>query len=125
MKKIFPVLFGILIPFVPFSAAFAQITGANPDEQSADGQEVLGIVEQLINIIIPIIVALGVLFFFWGVIQYVTAKDEEKKKEARSTMISGIVGLFVIVALWGIIALISNTFNIGIGGSGANVIPEV
>lgn len=121
MKKIFPVVLGVFAPFV----AFAQLNNVNVETGATSGQEVLEVVDEIIGIVIPIIVALGVLYFFWGVIQYVTAKDEEKKKEARSTMISGIVGLFVIVALWGIIALISRTFNIGIGGSGSQVIPEV
>ena len=85
---------------------------------------VLGTIGRLLNFIIPILIALAVVYFIWGVIQYVTAKDEEKQKESRKVMISGIIGLFVIVSIWGIIGLLTNTFGITTGG-GPSGIPQV
>ncbi len=33
-------------------------------------------------------------------------------------MISGIIGLFVIVSIWGLVSLLTQTFGIGNGSSG-------
>lgn len=85
---------------------------------------VLSTIGNLLNFLIPILIAAAVVYFIWGVISYVTAKDEEKQKEARKVMISGIIGLFVIVSIWGIIGLLTSTFGIGTGG-GPSGIPTV
>ncbi len=63
-------------------------------------------VKDILNLIVPIVITLALIYFIWGVAQYVTAKDDDKKAEARDTMIYGTVGLFVIVSVWGIVVLI-------------------
>ena len=61
----------------------------------------------------PIVVALALIFFFYGLAKYIlNASDEEKKKEGRAIMIWGIIALFVIVSVWGLVRVIGNTFNI-------------
>src|SRR3972149_11719304 len=85
---------------------------------------VLNTIQRLLNVVIPILITLGVVYFIWGVIKYVTAKDEEAQKEARSTMIYGIIGLFVIVSIWGLVGLLGRSFGIGAGG-GAPGFPTV
>ena len=70
-------------------------------------------IKNLFNTIIPVLVALGVVYFVWGVITYVIASDEEAKKSGRDRMIYGIIGLAVIIGLWGLVGILGNTFNIG------------
>jgi hypothetical protein len=65
---------------------------------------------QLINSVVPVLIALGVLVFVWGVIQYVVSDDEEAKKKGRDRIIFGIIGLAVIIGLWGLVNLLRNTF---------------
>lgn len=119
MKKIIPSVIAFFAPVV----AFAQFGNTVASGQDVGG--VLNIVDFLLGTAIPIIVTLAVAWFFWGVVMYFISNDEEKKKKARSQMIMGIIGIFVIVALWGIIGLLSNTLNIGIGGTGEGVIPTI
>jgi len=107
MKK-FGAITGFGLGFLPM-LAFAQ-------QQDIPG--VLTIISRILNTVIPILITLGVIFFIWGVIQYVTAKDEEKQKEARQTMIYGIIGLFVIVSIWGLVGLLTKTFGINPAGGG-------
>lgn len=71
-----------------------------------------------INSIIPILISLGVVYFIWGVISYAIAKEEEAKKEGRARIIYGIIALLVIVSIWGLVAILQNTFGIGSAGSG-------
>jgi hypothetical protein len=67
----------------------------------------------ILNLIIPILIVLGVVFFIWGVITYVVGSDEEAKKKGRERMIWGIIGLAVIIALWGLVTVLINTFGVG------------
>lgn len=86
------------------------------------GGSIEGILCRVLNVIngyiIPLLIALAVVWFIWGVVQFITAKDEEKKGEARSTMIHGIIALFVIVAMWGLVSLVRNFFGVNTGGLG-------
>ncbi|MFA6397809.1 MAG: hypothetical protein WDK96_03115 [Candidatus Paceibacterota bacterium] len=115
IKKVFSFLIPSLV-FLPV-VAFAQILPS----QSTDATDVLVIVKNIINTIIPIAIALGVVYFIFGVIKYVTAKDDKSKQEARDVMIYGIIGLFVIVSIWGLVAILNNTFGVGQGGTIQNI----
>jgi len=81
----------------------------------AVGYDITSLVEKIrgiLNIIIPLLIAIAVVVFLFGVVKYVTSGgSEEKRVEARNTMIWGIVGLFVMVAVWGLVAVLVNTFN--------------
>jgi len=41
-----------------------------------------------------------------------SAIAQEKKTEGKSHIIYGIIGLFVIVAVWGLVAIIVKTFGV-------------
>ncbi len=75
------------------------------------GATILGI----INTVILIIMALAFLFFIVAVFRYIMAKEEKAKESARDNMIYGIIGLFVMFAVWGLVRLLANTFNLGQG----------
>jgi uncharacterized membrane protein len=86
---------------------------------------IFGTVKSLLDSLIPIIITLAVIYFFYGVAKYVMAAgDEEAQKAGRSIMIYGIVGLFVIVAVWGLVAVLGNTLGVTVGG-GAPTLPTV
>ncbi len=104
MKKIISV--GVVLGFTPM-LAFAL--------NDATAFSIFGVISQLLSWVIPILITLAVVYFIWGVIQYTVSQDEEAKKNARNKIIQGLIGLFVIVAFWGIIKVITNTFGIGPG----------
>ena len=102
MKKI-TYLLAMSLP----SLAFAATVGS-----------VLSTIKNIMDLLIPIFITLAVLYFFWGLGQYILNSNEaEKKEEGRNIMIWGILALFVMVSVWGIIGVISNTFGIGTGGT--------
>ncbi len=102
MKKTFKFLkIGALVAFLPLIAS-AQATGFT----------ILNDIYKIVNIIIPILITVAVIYLIIAIIQYVIAGDEEKKAEGRSHMIYGIIGLFVIVGVWGLVAILFNTFNV-------------
>jgi len=80
-------------------------------------QGIITIAQGILQTLIPLLMGFGLVVFLWGVIKYVSAGgDEEKRKEARNTMIWGIVALFVMVAVWGLVYVLSATFQIDVGG---------
>lgn len=66
-----------------------------------------------LDMLVPALVTIAVIYFIWGVISFITASDEEAKKMGRTKIVNGLIGLFVIVAFWGIIAIVKTTFNVG------------
>lgn len=63
--------------------------------------------------VIPLIASLAVAIFIWGIIQYVINNEEEAKKEkGKQFMIWGIIGLAVMVGVWGLVSILGSTFGI-------------
>ena len=63
--------------------------------------------------VIPLIFALAIASFVWGVVQYVINSDEEAKKaKGRQFMIWGILALAVMVSVWGLVRIFTTTFKI-------------
>jgi len=77
-------------------------------------QDLLGYVTCIISkSIIPLIFALAIVLFVWGVVQYVINDNEEAKKaRGRQFMIWGIIGITVMVSVWGLVGILGNTFGI-------------
>ena len=73
----------------------------------------------ILNSIIPVLVVLGVVYFVWGVISYMIGADEEQKKKGRDKIIYGIIGLVVIVGMWGLVNVVTSTF--GLNNSNTNI----
>lgn len=58
------------------------------------------------------IMSAAMLVFFWGVARFVLASgDASKVKEGRVFMAWGIIGLFVMVSLWGIVKFVQTTLH--------------
>ncbi len=71
--------------------------------------------------VIPLIFALAMVMFVWGVVQFVINNGEEAKKaKGKEFMVWGIIGLTVMVCVWGLVAILGNTFDIN-----TNFVPQV
>ena len=117
MKKALIVAGAALMPFV----ASAQLTNVI--------NNIINPIGQIINLLIPIVFALAMLYFFWGLAQYIlNAGDEAKKEEGRNKMIWGIVAIFVMAAVWGIVRFIGTAVGItpgqGPGFSAGGLVPQ-
>jgi len=102
MKKFLTTVSIYLLPFIVFAQA-------NVDT-------LLGRISVWINDALPILMSLAVLLFVWGVVVYIfNAGNEEKRKQARGYMIWGVIGLFVIVSVWGLVSFIGSSTGINQG----------
>lgn len=93
-------LFALLLPNLTHAKTF--------------GEYVTSIYKGIIPPLIPVLVGIAVLVFIWGVIKYLTAADDpEKAKEGMKTITWGVIGLFVIISVWGLVAILVNLFGFG------------
>lgn len=77
---------------------------------------ILVTIDGILRAVVPILMVLATVVFLWGVVRYVTAGgDEDKLKEGRQFIIFGLIGLFVMVAVWGIVAALVRSFGVGGG----------
>jgi hypothetical protein len=112
--------FGVLSLMVAPFMALAGGSVSEPTGTEIGGNTIfnlLGIISAIMNTVIPILITLAVLYTIWGVIKYATAKEAEDQAEGRRVIITGIIGLFVIVSIWGLVAVLNSTFGINQGGT--------
>jgi len=65
----------------------------------------------IIDSVIPLLFVLSIAGFVYGIMQYfLNPENEEKRKQGKSFMLWGIVALFVMVSIWGLVGILSNTF---------------
>lgn len=70
--------------------------------------------------IIPLLFTLAFLFFLWGMITYIRNSDDIKKREESKNFIYwGILGLTVMVGVWGLVRIVTTTFGLG------NTVPQL
>lgn len=74
-------------------------------------QDTLKTVSDIINMLVPIILALAIVFFLWGVLMYVTKAGAEKDA-ARDQMLWGIIAIAVMVSIWGLVGILRSTFGV-------------
>ena len=101
MKKLAIFVSSILLPV----ATFAADTNLSNFQQMANG--LAGIVSTLI----PVAFGLAILFFFWGLATYIIGKDQDKEV-AKKRMLWGVIAIFIMASIWGIVNFIGSSFGI-------------
>jgi hypothetical protein len=79
-------------------------------------QGIAGTILSLINnVLVPLIFAVAFVVFLWGVFQYFIygGADETAQEKGRSLILYGLIGFFIMVSLWGLVNILSNTFGLG------------
>lgn len=68
------------------------------------------IAEVIINPLLSLLVSVGVVAFLFGLLTYITAGgSSDRIREGSRYMTFGILGLFIIVAAYGLVAVVQNT----------------
>src|SRR3989338_8208451 len=67
----------------------------------------------IINPLIKLLFALAVVYFLYGVFEFIAVgENEEKKTTCKSHMVWGLVGITIMMGVWTILGIILRTFNI-------------
>lgn len=73
----------------------------------------LALFSQFLNSLVYLAITAAILAFFWGLIRYLfNNKGGDDKKQGLEIMMYGILALFVMVSIWGIIQLLQRTFGV-------------
>lgn len=114
MKKIALVVGLSLLPVLSFAQGLDNLEGLASS------------IGRIVGILIPIIFALAVLGFFYGLVKYIFGAEHDKE-QAKKTMIWGVIALFVMASVWGLVAWIQGNLDIDSGSAPdvQNLIPEI
>lgn len=70
----------------------------------------------LIAAIIPVLIGLAVLTFLWGLAKFILkAGDTKSRDEGKKFIMWGVIALFAMVSVWGLIVFAKNEFEFGGG----------
>lgn len=63
--------------------------------------------------VIPVVFSLALLVFIWGLVKFIsrTGGDEKAVTEGKKLMIWGLVALFIMVSIWGILRFFYGAFG--------------
>lgn len=67
-------------------------------------------VSNLVKLALPLAVGIALFLFLWGFAMFVFKED--KKNEGKNRMLQGVIALFVIVSVWGLVALLGQFLGI-------------
>lgn len=71
---------------------------------AADLFDLFDDVLKVIDYLVLMVLALALVFFLWGMTQFIrNADSEEGRKNGKQVMLWGLIALFVMTSVWGII----------------------
>lgn len=67
----------------------------------------------IISSVVPLLFGLALALFIWGVVQFLAnPADEDKRTKGKQFMLWGIIALTVMFAVWGLVGIVANSFDI-------------
>ncbi|MDP2705290.1 MAG: hypothetical protein Q8O71_02745 [bacterium] len=67
----------------------------------------------LFNNIIYVIFSFALLMFFWGLAKFIASAGNDKSiADGKRLMLWGVIALFVMASVWGIVAFLQDSFDI-------------
>ena len=80
-------------------------------------QSLLAGITSVVVGVIPMLISIAVLVFFWGLVRFInSANDPTAVEEGKQLMIWGMMAIFVMVALWGIIGFLQGELGLDNAG---------
>jgi hypothetical protein len=111
LKKFYPTLLLMVLPLI-----------AGADSLMRTQNLFVQVRDMIRGILIPLVFSLALLLFFYGVAKYIWSEGQGKE-DGKKFMIWGVVALFVMASVWGIVAFIND--ELGLGGQTNVPIPTI
>lgn len=105
MKKLLLITL-ILLPALTFAQPF---TGQG--ESIRDINSLARKATNIGDLFIGIVISLCVVWIIWNAFNYFVAQSPEGKKEGGMAVLYGVIALFVIFSIWGIVNVFRNSFR--------------
>lgn len=69
--------------------------------------------DTIINPLIGLMFALAIVYFLYGVLEFLmNQENEEKKTTGKSHMLWGIIGITIMMGVWTILSILVNTLGV-------------
>lgn len=68
----------------------------------------IGKAKDILSALFPLVASLAVFYFIWALTNYMRKAGEEKN-DAKEQMLWGVIILFVMVSVWGLVAILDAT----------------
>lgn len=115
MKKKYIYVFLTLVSVSSFllpSVALAYGVCDNETGKMETFKSVICLVSDYIFYIIPVLISIALIIFLAGVVKYIAyGGNDEKRAEGAKFMMYGIIGLAVMVSVWGLVRIVTGTFG--------------
>ena len=110
-KKIIPLLYLLLMPTLSF---------AQRVDRFRNTKEIFGSILDIIRILIPIAFGLAILLFFWGIAKFLWSEGSGKD-EGKRIMVWGVLAIFVMSSIWGLVRFVRGTLGIDPNATNMNI----
>ena len=98
MKKIF----ALLIVLSPATALAAPISDINSVSEKA---------KYLGDLVIELAIGVAIVWLIVNIVRYFIAGGEEERKKGGEAILYGVIGLFLIFSIWGLVHILLGTFT--------------
>lgn len=120
-KKVMNIIFSVLSLITGWIASSAWAFAQSPTVQSTTGhtggnwgsfQDIVRSLSSFLNTkILPLIVSLTIAYFLWNLVRFIGVMDNEKERiQFRKYVINALIGMTIMLSLWGLVAILTNTF---------------
>ncbi len=96
---------------LPGSEAYATAPSSCTDIQNFS-QLVNCISGAVFKPLLTLLLTFALVLFLWGVVQYLRKLGSKDAEEAKKIMWWGIIALFVMVSVWGLVGILTSTFGL-------------
>jgi hypothetical protein len=91
----------VITSFLPFAAEAQTL------------QRILVMISDVMGMLIPMALSAALIAFFWGLAKFIwNSGSAETRQQGMSIMISGVAALFVMVSIWGLVALLQRSLGV-------------
>ncbi len=105
--------------------SFALPAVASAQSSIGNVWDIFSFVKRILDTALPLLIAAAVVWFVYGLFQLFLAADDEKKEKAKNTVIWGVIALFVMVSVWGLVNILVGTFNLNNNAQRLPDLPQV
>ena len=107
------VFFSLALMCLMFLPAFVSAQGAGLSSGAySPGTSLIDKLGSTINLLIGLFIALAVVVFFWGLIKWLWSMGPDDAQQGLKIMFWGVVALFVMVSIWGIVRLLQQSLEV-------------
>ena len=110
MRKFLTAAVSFVVPVITLAQGSVS-SGAVETSPALGVMGLFDLSQSFLNQAVLLITSVAVVWFMYNVFRYAVAGNEEDKATAKTQMVWGIVGIFVMVSIWGLVAILQRTFG--------------